>query len=130
MSTLALFESAAAISVSCSLMPMNSLVPSAKIWKMTAPAERRIYVTRGFAAEIGEFLGDEVVIVAPRMHLTPFGPVPVTKRFVISQLVVQGSEENAPEAWLPFDSAANLFGTDGGPTGVHTVAVMAGVVLR
>lgn len=89
-------------------------------WKISAPPEQQILVTRAFAAEIGEFLGNEIVIVAPRMHLTPFGPVPVTKRFVISQLVVQnGGDENAPEAWLPFAAAAALFGTDGGPTTIE-----------
>ncbi|HEV7768172.1 MAG TPA: FtsX-like permease family protein [Thermoanaerobaculia bacterium] len=76
-------------------------------------------LTRGFAASLGLDVGDWITVVAPRMRLTPFGPIPVMKRYRIDRLVVAGDEDDATDAWLSHDEAANLFGTGGRPTGIE-----------
>lgn len=81
--------------------------------------ENALYVTRNFAAELGAFLGDEIVLVAPRLRLTPFGPVPVTRKFVVTRLVADQGEENAPDAFLPFADMSMLFGTSQQPTAIE-----------
>jgi lipoprotein-releasing system permease protein len=84
-----------------------------------APEAQEIAVTRTFAAELGVFLGSEVTIIAPRMMLTPFGPVPVSRRFTIGRFISPGDAENVPDAWLPFETASSLFGTGGNPTTIE-----------
>ncbi len=78
-----------------------------------------IDLTRDLANSLGLFLGDEIVIVSPRTKLTPFGAVPVWKKFVITRLLPVPSEENEPQAWLPFEQASRLFGTEGHPTSIR-----------
>jgi lipoprotein-releasing system permease protein len=81
--------------------------------------EPAIDLTRGFAASLSLDPGDGVVVVAPRMRLTPFGPVPVMKRYRVRHIVPAGDEQEQVDAWLPLDEAASLFGTGGRPTAIE-----------
>lgn len=79
-----------------------------------------IAVSRSFASEMGITLGSQAVVVAPRMKLTPFGPVPVTRTFVVDRIVSTPlDQEQPPDAWLPFEEASSLFGTGGNPTSIE-----------
>ena len=78
-----------------------------------------LYVTRGYAVSIGLDAGDLVTVVAPRTRLTPFGPVPVMKRYRIARLVTPRDENDLSDAWLSHDEASNLFGTGGRPTAIE-----------
>ncbi|MFZ2492083.1 MAG: FtsX-like permease family protein [Thermoanaerobaculia bacterium] len=78
-----------------------------------------IVLTRGAAAGLSLDLGDEITVVAPRSRLTPFGPVPVWKKYRIARLIAAPLEEEASDAWLVQTEAANLFGTGGEPTGIQ-----------
>jgi lipoprotein-releasing system permease protein len=78
-----------------------------------------IGVTRDFAASIGLTIGDSVTVVAPRTRLTPFGPVPVMRRFRISRIVVPATETEAADAYLATEDAGALFGTDTNPTSIE-----------
>ncbi len=77
-----------------------------------------IFMTRDSAAALGLDLGDFITVVAPRTRLTPFGPVPVWRKFRIVRFVATGSGETS-EAYLPLDDAEQLFGTDGKPTSIE-----------
>ena len=81
--------------------------------------EQEIFVTRAFAASLSLQPGDTLVTVAPRTHLTPFGRVPVMRRFRITRIAVPGREEAAVDAWLVLDEASALFGTGGLPTAIE-----------
>jgi lipoprotein-releasing system permease protein len=81
--------------------------------------EPRIFVTRGFAASLGLDAGELLTVVAPRTRLTPFGPVPVMKRYRIARLVLPGDEKDLPDAWLEQGEAGSLFGTAGRPTAIE-----------
>jgi lipoprotein-releasing system permease protein len=59
------------------------------------------------------------MIVAPRLRLTPFGPVPVSRKFVVAELVATWSEEQAPDGFLAYDDLSRLFGTAGAPTTIE-----------
>ena len=84
-----------------------------------APLDREsIALTRDTAASLGLTTGDSITIVAPRTRLTPFGPVPVWKRYRIVRLIAPSSEESAPEALLDLDEMERLFGTTG-PTSIE-----------
>lgn len=83
------------------------------------PGEAQIFITRGLAAQLSLDQGDPITIIAPRMRLTPFGPVPVWKKYRIARLVMPASEENAVDAWLAQSEAAGLFGTSGDPTAIE-----------
>lgn len=90
----------------------------ARVWRGTGD-EPRIFLTRPFAASLSLDAGDFVTVVAPRMRLTPFGPVPVMRRYRIARIVAAGDEEEAADAWLPQEEAASLFGTGGRPTAIE-----------
>jgi lipoprotein-releasing system permease protein len=81
--------------------------------------ESQIYVTRGYAASLSLDVGDSITVVAPRTRLTPFGPMPVMKRYRITRIVRPGDEESPPDAWLDLTEATNLFGTGGQPTAIE-----------
>lgn len=81
--------------------------------------EPEIYLTRGFAASLSLGAGDAVTVIAPRMRLTPFGPVPVMRRYRITRLVVPSGESDTTDAWLAYDDAAGLFATAAGPTAIE-----------
>src|SRR5437764_6228733 len=77
-----------------------------------------IAVTRDAAAALGLTTGDEIVIVAPRTRLTPFGPVPIWRKYRIARLDAPVADERAAEAVLNPGEAARLFGTGGKPTAI------------
>lgn len=79
----------------------------------------KIFLTRGFAASLALDAGDSLTVVAPRTRLTPFGPVPVMKRYRIARIVSARGEEDQTEAWLDREEASNLFGTGGKPTAIE-----------
>jgi lipoprotein-releasing system permease protein len=81
--------------------------------------EAPIFLTRGAAASLGLDLGDRITIIAPRTRLTPFGRVPVWKKYRITRLVLPEGETNVPDAWLAHQEAAGLFGTSGEPTAIE-----------
>ncbi|MFL6248646.1 MAG: FtsX-like permease family protein [Thermoanaerobaculia bacterium] len=78
-----------------------------------------VFLTRGFAVSLGLDVGDFVTVVAPRMRLTPFGPVPVMRRLRIARLVTPRDENDTSDAWLSQQEASNLFGTGGRPTAIE-----------
>jgi lipoprotein-releasing system permease protein len=79
----------------------------------------RIFLARGFAASLSLNVGDSMTVIAPRMRLTPFGPVPVMKRYRVERLKMPGDHEEATDAWLSSDEASSLFGTGGRPTAIE-----------
>jgi len=83
------------------------------------PNEPSIFVTRDTASALGLDLGDFVTIVAPRTRLTPFGPVPVWKKFRIARLVTATGDDRGAEAYLDMSEAERLFGTGGKPTSIE-----------
>lgn len=86
------------------------------IWSGDTP---EIYLARSFAASISVQPGEMITVVAPRTHLTPFGPVPVMRRFRVTRIAVPEHEEEGTDAWLPLADAAALFGTHGLPTAIE-----------
>jgi len=78
-----------------------------------------IALTRDAAASVGLSTGDEIVIVAPRTRLTPFGPMPVWRKYRIARLDSPVADERAAEAVLNPNEAASLFGTGGKPTTIE-----------
>src|SRR5438105_14558807 len=46
-----------------------------------------INLSRDVSAALGLTLADSITIVAPRTRLTPFGPVPIVKRYRIAQIM-------------------------------------------
>ena len=80
-------------------------------------AEGSIVLTRDYAASLGLNSGDAVTVVAPRTRLTPFGPVPVIRRYRIAKLVF--TEQQDTDAFLPSNDASEFFGTHGEPTSIE-----------
>jgi lipoprotein-releasing system permease protein len=84
------------------------------------PNEPSIFLTRDTAAGLGLDLGDFITVVAPRTRLTPFGPVPVWRKYRIARLVTAPpNEDRGAEAYLEMNEAEHLFGTDGKPTSIE-----------
>ena len=81
-----------------------------------APA---IFLARDFGGSIGLNLGDLITVVAPRTRLTPFGPVPVVRKFRIAGLLMPSGQERAFDASLAAADASSLFGTNGAPTSIE-----------
>lgn len=80
--------------------------------------EGSIVLTNDVAASLAVDPGDEVTVVAPRTRLTPFGPVPVWKKYRVARLVPRTSEESA-DAYLSPAEAQRFFGTGGRPTSIE-----------
>jgi lipoprotein-releasing system permease protein len=78
-----------------------------------------IALTRDAAASLGLTNGDSVVVVAPRTRLTPFGPMPVWRKYRIARLDSSAGDEHATEASLNLGEAQKLFGTGGKPTSIE-----------
>jgi lipoprotein-releasing system permease protein len=78
-----------------------------------------ILLTRGFAASLGVDADDSVTVIAPRTRLTPFGPVPVMKRYRIERLALSNDHDETTDAWLSAGEASSLFGTNGRPTAIE-----------
>ena len=77
-----------------------------------------IAVARDVASGLGVTTGDDITIVAPRTRLTPFGPVPVFRKYRIATLLPAAIDERFPEASLDMAEAERLFGTNG-PTSIE-----------
>ena len=87
-----------------------------RFWNADEP---QILVTRGFAGSLSLTAGDPITVIAPRMRLTPFGPVPVMRRYRIVRIVLPSGDEDEVDAWLPYDDASSLFATTEGPTAIE-----------
>lgn len=82
--------------------------------------ESSIYLSRAFASSLSLDAGDWIMVIAPRMRLTPFGPVPVTRRFRVSRIVKPlEQEEDNTDAWLDPEEASNLLATGRRPTAIE-----------
>ncbi|MDQ6802655.1 MAG: FtsX-like permease family protein [Acidobacteriota bacterium] len=77
-----------------------------------------ISISRDAAAGLGLTLGESITVVAPRTRLTPFGPVPIVKRYKIGQILTPATEDRAAEAVLDMSEMERLFGTHG-PTSIE-----------
>lgn len=86
----------------------------------TAINDDEVELTRDFAASVGLDRGETVVIVAPRTRLTPFGPMPVWRKYRIAALRAASTEEGAGDAYLTLSETERLFGTGGKPTAIET----------
>src|SRR5207253_2640670 len=84
----------------------------------TSQPSDSISLTRDVAAGLGLTLGDPITIVAPRTRLTPFGPVPIVKRYKIGQILAPAAEDRAAEGTLDMSEMERLFGTKG-PTAIE-----------
>jgi lipoprotein-releasing system permease protein len=82
-------------------------------------SDDEIGVTRDTAASLGLNTGDSIVVVAPRTRLTPFGPMPVWRKYRIAQLDAPSTDERAAEASVNLAEAEKLFGTGGKPTSIE-----------
>lgn len=102
-----------------SYMPGRQPVSDRPTRDLPPGEEPQIFLTRGFAASISLDAGDLVTVIAPRMRLTPFGPVPVMRTYRITRIVMPTGEEDSADAWLAHDDASKLFGTDGRPTAIE-----------
>jgi lipoprotein-releasing system permease protein len=78
-----------------------------------------IEVTRDFAAALSLDKGDTVTVVAPRTRLTPFGPMPVWRKYRIARISAATNEEQPPDALLNLGEMESLFGTGGKPTSIQ-----------
>jgi len=78
-----------------------------------------ITVTRDFAAALSLDVGEMVTVVAPRTRLTPFGPMPVWRKYRIASLYPASNEEQAADAFLNLREMESLFGTNGKPTSIE-----------
>jgi lipoprotein-releasing system permease protein len=83
------------------------------------PSDDDIGLTRDAAAALGLNTGDAIVVVAPRTRLTPFGPIPVWRKYRIAQLDAPAADERAAEASVNLEEAEKLFGTGGKPTSIE-----------
>jgi len=84
--------------------------------------EPAILLTRDAAAALGLQPGDQLTFVAPRTRLTPFGPVPVWRKYRIRGLVAGSSstgEERAADGFLDYEEASHILGTGGEPTSIE-----------
>jgi lipoprotein-releasing system permease protein len=90
-----------------------------RTWRPFDPNEPQIFLTRDFAGAIGVTLGDLVTVVAPRTTLTPFGPVPVWRKYRVVRLVAPSGEDRGADAYLDFAEAARFFNTNGNPTTIE-----------
>jgi lipoprotein-releasing system permease protein len=78
-----------------------------------------IMVTRDFAAALSLDKGEMITVVAPRTRLTPFGPMPVWRKYRIASLSPITTEEQAPDGYLNLNETESLFGTGGKPTSIE-----------
>jgi lipoprotein-releasing system permease protein len=78
-----------------------------------------VALSRDAAASLGLTTGDNVVVVAPRTRLTPFGPMPIWRKYRITRLDMPAGDEHASEAVVSPGEASKLFGTGGKPTSIE-----------
>ena len=84
-----------------------------------AVSDNDIAVTRDFAAALSLDIGETVTVVAPRTRLTPFGPMPVWRKYRIARLLPVGTDEQAADGMLNLRETESLFGTAGKPTSIE-----------
>ena len=85
----------------------------------TMLASGDIDVTRDFAAAIALDIGESVTVVSPRTRLTPFGPMPVWRKYRIAHLLPSSSDEQAADGILGLAETESFFGTSGKPTSIE-----------
>ena len=85
-----------------------------------------INLSRDAAAGLGLTSGDSITIVAPRTRLTPFGPVPIMKRYRIAEILSPATDERSAEGTLDVSEMERLFGTNG-PTSIEMYGDAAAV---
>jgi len=78
-----------------------------------------IMVTRDFAAALSLDKGEMITVVAPRTRLTPFGPMPVWRKYRIASISPITTEEQPPDGYLNLGETESLFGTGGKPTSIE-----------
>jgi lipoprotein-releasing system permease protein len=78
-----------------------------------------IVVTRDFAAALSLNVGETVTVVAPRTRLTPFGPMPVWRKYRIDSMSPATNDEQPVDAFLNLRETESLFGTGGKPTSIE-----------
>jgi lipoprotein-releasing system permease protein len=78
-----------------------------------------ISVTRDFAAAIALDTGETVTVVSPRTRLTPFGPMPVWRKYRITHLFTGAADEQAADGVLTLAETESFFGTGGKPTSIE-----------
>jgi len=90
-------------------------------WRMrnSTMDQSGVSVTRSFAGALGLTLGEEVTIVAPRTRLTPFGPAPVWKRYIVTAVVPPTTSDKTYDVLMPFEEASSIFDTNGLPTSIE-----------
>ena len=84
-----------------------------------AVGEGEILITRDLALTAGVAAGRDITIFVPRTRLTPFGPVPVWRKYRVAPLLPASAGETAPDAFLPRSEASSLFGTSDRPTSIE-----------
>lgn len=77
-----------------------------------------ITLTREFAAAISVDTGETITVIAPRTRLTPFGPVPVMRRYHVVSVAAPESNDG-PDGYLSLAEAEDLFGTNGKLTSIE-----------
>src|SRR5437016_4741510 len=82
-------------------------------------SDEEIAISRDAAASLGLSTGDSIVVVAPRTRLTPFGPMPIWRKYRIARLEGPSADERAAEATVSMREASKLFGTAGKPTSIE-----------
>ncbi len=87
------------------------------VWRGAADGVA-VLMTRDAAAALNLNLGDPVTIVAPRMRLTPFGPVPIVRSYRLTKIVA-AEGDNRPDALLEIGEAGGLFAASAGPTSIE-----------
>jgi lipoprotein-releasing system permease protein len=83
------------------------------------PREEAVAISRDLTSTLGLFLRSEIVLVSPRMRLTPFGPTPVWEKFRVARILPPVIEGTSPQAFLPYEVVSRLLGTDGLPTSIE-----------
>ncbi|UCC40048.1 MAG: ABC transporter permease [Candidatus Aminicenantes bacterium] len=73
-----------------------------------------ILLGREIAADIGAGVGDVVTILTSSFRLSPIGPIPKRKRFIVSGVFTTGFYEfDSSTALISLESAQSFFGSEG-----------------
>ena len=83
------------------------------------PSDDEIMVTRDFAAAIALDTGETITVVSPRTRLTPFGPMPVWRKYRIARLSSEPVNDESADGILNLGETESLFGTGGKPTSIE-----------
>ena len=83
------------------------------------PSNDEIMVTRDFAAAIALETGETITVVSPRTRLTPFGPMPVWRKYRIARLSSEPVNDESADGILNLGETESLFGTGGKPTSIE-----------